>query len=133
MNKDVDNTKLFITSNTVLKFKQSLIEILELNKQKVISVGAWVAVAYQNNWYPCKVTNTLNEDTYTVNFMKPKKSNVSAFICPSPLDVQEKIENKSVMSSHFKVIPTSVLRFFFIIPEYDEIQSLYLEYVNTYF
>ena len=71
MNKDVEKTKFFITSNTVLKLKQSLIEILELNKQKVISVGSWVAVAYQNNWYPGELTNTLNEETYTVNFMKP--------------------------------------------------------------
>lgn len=73
----------------MLKFKQSLIDILELCKEKCINVGTWVAVVYQNNWYPGEVTHILNDELYTVNFMKSKKVNINAFVWPTSVDVQD--------------------------------------------
>jgi len=131
MDKDIDRKMLYISSNTMLKFKQSLIDILELCKEKCINVGTWVAVAYQNNWYPGEVTQILNDELYTVNFMKSKKVNVNAFVWPTPVDVQD-VEKKFIFSSHFEIMPTSGLRFC-MIPDFDDLQSMYADYIKRYF
>ena len=65
MNKDIERKMLYISSNIMLKFKQSLIDILELCKEKCINVGTWVAVAYQNNWYPGEVKHILNDELHS--------------------------------------------------------------------
>ncbi|VDI67536.1 Hypothetical predicted protein [Mytilus galloprovincialis] len=52
MNKEIDKKSFYISSNTVFNFKQTLINVLELDKEKEVAIGTWVAVAYQNGWFP---------------------------------------------------------------------------------
>lgn len=134
MNKDIDNKSLYISSNTVLKYKETLIGILELDKEKQINVGTWVAVVYQDNWFPGEVVEILSNTSgleYKINFMKPKRSNSNACVWPNQKDY-DSTEAKFILYSHFDMLPTTGLRYF-IIPEYEDIEELYTEYKNKYF
>jgi len=72
MNKDIDKKSLYISSNTVLKYKETLIGILELDKEK------------QDSWFPGEDVEILSNTSgleYKINFMKTKRSNSNAFVC----------------------------------------------------
>lgn len=123
-------SKSMSCSQSLKNLKKYLIEILQLEQIKTITIGTWVVVAYQDTWYPGEVKE-VNDKQFSVNFMHPKKLNNNTFIWPQKSDVKD-VEKHFIIFSHFDVIPTPGLRFY-VIPEFEDIVDLYEKYRVKYF
>jgi len=51
MNLNIEKSDI-LWQNTVNQMKSVLSSILNLDKPKVLEKGTWVAVSYEDNWYP---------------------------------------------------------------------------------
>ena len=129
MNLDVDK-KDIMWKNTVNQMKDVLTLTLKIDKQKVLEKGIWVAVSYEDNWYPGEIMDII-DNAYTVKFLKRKSMRGNTFIWPNKDDI-DSINEKFIIYSDFEIMPSPGLRHW-LIPDMDEIEILHKQFVEKYF
>ncbi|CAC5378127.1 unnamed protein product [Mytilus coruscus] len=131
MNLDVDK-KDIMWKNTVNQMKDVLTLTLKIDKQKVLEKGIWVAVSYEDNWYPGEIMDIhVIDNAYTVKFLKRKSMRGNTFIWPNKDDI-DSINEKFIIYSNFEIMPSPGLRHW-LIPDMDEIEILHKQFVEKYF
>jgi hypothetical protein len=100
--------------------------ILNLDKPKVLEKCTWVAVSYEDNWYPGEITIKI-DNTYTVKFFSRKDARGNTFIWPTKDDLQT-IDEKFIIFYDFEILPSPGLTHW-IIPEMDEIDDFHQQFV----
>jgi hypothetical protein len=70
MNLNMEKSDI-LWQNTVNQMRSVLSSILNLDTPKVLEKGTWVAVSYEDNWYPGEITIKI-DNTYTVKFLSRK-------------------------------------------------------------
>ena len=85
MNLNIEKSDI-LWQNTVNQMRSVLSSILNLDKPKVLEKGTWVAVSYEDNWYPGQITIKI-DNTYTVKFLSRKGARGNTFIWPTKDDL----------------------------------------------
>ena len=116
---------------TLSQFKSTLSSVLKLDETKTISVGTWVAVSFENDWYPGEVIELKNK-VIVVRFMERQKKGGVTFQWPRDKDDIQDVDLKFVIFSHFDIIPSPGLRHW-LIAESDDIISCHEQFAREYF
>ena len=115
---------------TLKQLKENLINILDLNNIPDLRCGMFVAVAYEDTWYPGEILSILDSNV-KVSFLHPKKKGGLSFVWPNKQDVQM-TDIKFVFFRNLTVEPTPGLRFW-LIHEFDDVQDCYEKYRADFF
>ena len=97
--------------------------ILNLDKPKVLEKCTWVAVSYEDNWYPGEITIKI-DNTYTVKFLSRKGARGNTFIWSTKDDLQP-IDEKFIIFYDFEILPSRGLTHW-IIPEMDDLHQQFV-------
>ncbi|KAK6169716.1 hypothetical protein SNE40_020711 [Patella caerulea] len=129
LSKDIARNQLCM-SRTLKELRQNLFEVLNLNIVPEFCTGMFVAVAYEDIWYPGEILNVLDE-TREITFLHPKRKGGMSYIWPQVKDIQ-RVDKKFIFFRDLSVEPTPGLRFW-IVHEFDDIQDSFLEYCRQFF
>ncbi|CAC5395939.1 unnamed protein product [Mytilus coruscus] len=121
----------FAYKNTLAQLKDNLVSFLQLDKEKEITVGTWVAISFEDDWYPGEVLQLKPENILNINFMARQRKKGITFKWPSKEDIKD-IDMKFVIYSHFDILPSPGLRHW-IISDIDDINHHHNQFVEKYF
>jgi hypothetical protein len=117
---------------TLNQWRSTLIKLLKLDQPKKLEKGIWVAVSYEDNWYPGEIIDVeYGSKICKVKFMCRKNRHGHSFCWPLKDDIHE-VDTKFVISSHFEILPSPGLRHW-IVPDMDDINDLHNNFVQKYF
>ena len=116
--------------NTLSQFKLNLTLVLKLDKAKPISIGTWVAVSFEDDWYPGEVLE-IKSQIIVVKFMVRHKKGGVTFKWPTKDDIRD-VDLKFAIFSNFDILPSPGLRHW-LIPETDDIIYSHTKFAEKYF
>jgi len=76
-------------NKTVTQLKENLVNFLKLDDIKIVEMGTWVAVSYEDAWYPGEVISIKKNNIYEVKCMTRKKKCAVTFVWPAVDDIQQ--------------------------------------------
>lgn len=89
----------------------------------------FVAVAYEDAWYPGEILN-ISDINLNLKFLHPRRKGALSFTWPIKDDTKD-VDNKFVFFRNLTVEPTPGLRSW-LIHEYDDVQDSYLEFKDEF-
>ncbi|CAC5407693.1 unnamed protein product [Mytilus coruscus] len=125
-NKNIDEWR----STMSTELSQQLNDVEVQNKEQDITVGTWVAISFEDDWYLGEVLQ-LKPDNILNNLMVRQRKRRITFKWPSKEDIKD-IDVKCVIYLHFDNLPSPGLRHW-IIPDIDDINHHHNQFVEKYF
>jgi len=122
--------KFRCSNNTLSRFKLNLTLVLKLDKAKPISIGTWVAVSFEDDWYPGEVLE-IKSQIIVVKFMVRQKKGGVTFKWPTKDGIRD-VDLKFAIFSNFDILPSPGLRHW-LIQETDDIIYSHKKFVEKYF